>query len=1082
MRTLVLLLLAAGLAAAQEARILAQEVRLVLAPESGTFTSTVVVQAEGPGTLALAAMEGVTGAWDIEGALPPGPQRRTATLAGRIANPVTKAQGPTWVAGDRTPGTIGSEGSYLVRGFYLPSAAPCRFAIEITVPLPHRAVSQGRRVEEREEEGVYRVRYEAAGTQDALVVVAGPWEVDEETIGDAVCRTYLYPQDRSHKALLLATLREELPRFTAIFGPLPEGRFDVVENFFATGYGFPEFTLLGDSVIRYVCAKTAREGKRVLPAGYLDHELVHCWLGNRLLVDYSRGNWCEALTTYFANYGAAEREDGGAAYRARVSSSYSLRVDGANDYPLREFRSKSHAFENDLGYGKGSMLFHMLAREIGREALEGAVRHALLTRGGRALGWDDLVAALGEGCGRDLAPFFEPWLARTGAPVLEAGSLRVQGNRITGTLLQAQAGPPYPLPIPLRITTSAGTEEHVVFSNSKETAFTLEAKAAPTLLEIDPEHHIFRRVPRERCAPCLQAVVTAPRRVGFGDEALLASLEIERIEPALPADAAVLAVGLPAAVRDALVAGATRQMPDLRFAEGSFRIGDALYDRPGDALLVSFARVESPGLPVTLFCGNGPEAYARSRTLPYYATEGWVVFRDGAPVARGVFPADRAARAEITAARTGEPEGLVRDLLWLTDPSHAGRRAGTAEAYNLANELRGRLHRAGLAVLPWPAVEVPHARLVGDRVLTLLHGDEKVRLEGVFFPFHRTASPENPAVFTRIAEGGGGEAEKALVLLPEGAGEAEVERCIEAGAAVVALVASEPSMKALARDAVWPGALPPSLAEEAALRGVDPALGAAGRIVAGQRRRLKVPFVYLSPAAAEELRRRGCGGVLEFSVRLSLGSTSNLVGVFGEAVRPGILLSAHWDGVGTLGGAPAQGAADNAAGCAIVLWVAELLRRDHDAGRFRRPVVLALFGAEEMGLLGSTQFAALTASGQGPIPPPRAAVNVDGIGSHLEGEVFLVGRSEAPSLLAAFERAMEGSGLALGRDIDRFAFREGSDHWPLHKIGVPAVTIYSADYRAMNTARDTVDRVDVGSMRRIALAVHRMVRDLAMAE
>jgi len=143
---------------------------------------------------------------------------------------------------------------------------------------------------------------------------------------------------------------------------------------------------------------------------------------------------------------------------------------------------------------------------------------------------------------------------------------------------------------------------------------------------------------------------------------------------------------------------------------------------------------------------------------------------------------------------------------------------------------------------------------------------------------------------------------------------------------------------------------------------------------------------------------------------------------------------------------------------------------------------VALFGGEEMGLLGSTQFAALAASGRGPLPPPSAAVNVDGIGSHPEGEVFLVGRSEAPGLLAAFERAVAAAGLRAGRDIDRFAFREGSDHWPLHRIGVPAVTVFSADYRAMNTAGDTVDRVDVGQLRRVALAVLQMARELATAE
>ena len=67
----------------------------------------------------------------------------------------------------------------------------------------------------------------------------------------------------------------------------------------------------------------------------------------------------------------------------------------------------------------------------------------------------------------------------------------------------------------------------------------------------------------------------------------------------------------------------------------------------------------------------------------------------------------------------------------------------------------------------------------------------------------------------------------------------------------------------------------------------------------------------------------------------------------------------------------------------------------------------------------------------------------------------------------------------LARDIDKFAFREGSDHWPLHEAGIPAVTVFSANYRAMNGPLDTVDKVDVGTLRNVAHAVYRMVRRLA---
>ena len=71
-----------------------------------------------------------------------------------------------------------------------------------------------------------------------------------------------------------------------------------------------------------------------------------------------------------------------------------------------------------------------------------------------------------------------------------------------------------------------------------------------------------------------------------------------------------------------------------------------------------------------------------------------------------------------------------------------------------------------------------------------------------------------------------------------------------------------------------------------------------------------------------------------------------------------------------------------AAGVAIVLWVAEQLKRDYEAGKLKRPVVVALFGAEELGLLGSTQFAGvvtLSVVGSAAGPSVHSKVGLCGI-------------------------------------------------------------------------------------------------------
>ena len=104
--------------------------------------------------------------------------------------------------------------------------------------------------------------------------------------------TYLFPEDSHLSEQYLDATAQYLDVYTELLGPYPFRKFAVVENFFPSGLGLPSFTLLGSRVI-----------KRGYTQPYsLGHEIVHSWLGNSVLNDFSKGNWVEGLTTYLANY------------------------------------------------------------------------------------------------------------------------------------------------------------------------------------------------------------------------------------------------------------------------------------------------------------------------------------------------------------------------------------------------------------------------------------------------------------------------------------------------------------------------------------------------------------------------------------------------------------------------------------------------------------------------------------------------------------------------------------------------------------------------------------------------------------
>jgi len=192
------------------------------------------------------------------------------------------------------------------------------------------------------------------------------------------------------------------------------------------------------------------------------------------------------------------------------------------------------------------------------------------------------------------------------------------------------------------------------------------------------------------------------------------------------------------------------------------------------------------------------------------------------------------------------------------------------------------------------------------------------------------------------------------------------------------------------------------------------------------------------------------------------GSSANVVATkqgTGGA-RQLVIAVAHLDSVNHPGGpaAPAPGADDNGSGSAGILTLAAAM-----AGHsFEHDVMFILFGGEEQGLHGSTQFvAALPATDKTRV---KAVLNMDMIGhvNTTPQTVLLEGAALSQNLIDGLAAAAaEFTGLAVQTSLNPFA----SDHVPFLNDGVPAVlTIEGADNAndAIHTGADTLDRVDPG--------------------
>ena len=176
-------------------------------------------------------------------------------------------------------------------------------------------------------------------------------------------------------------------------------------------------------------------------------------------------------------------------------------------------------------------------------------------------------------------------------------------------------------------------------------------------------------------------------------------------------------------------------------------------------------------------------------------------------------------------------------------------------------------------------------------------------------------------------------------------------------------------------------------------------------------------------------------------------TSPNVIGALkGANPREGVIYTAHYDHLGMAEARPGDppgkdriynGARDNASGCAATLEIAQALARA--SSKPVRSIYIMFTTAEEAGLLGAEYFAAH------PVLPASAwaaNINIDTI--NLSGrakDIVLLGAERSSLGRTAAQLAAE-RGRIVGPDPEPgrgHFFR--SDHFPLAKAGIPAVSL-----------------------------------------
>ncbi|MCP3906338.1 MAG: M1 family metallopeptidase [Planctomycetes bacterium] len=407
---------------------------------------------------------------------------------------------------------------------------------------------------------------------------------------------------------------EYLDLYVPRLGAFPYRRFTIVENFFSSGFALPGFTVLGPQVVGMA--------PRSLAPGYLDHELIHAWWGNGVYVDARDGNWCEALTSYCANYFrriADEGEDAGRAYRRGILMKLSTDPETLDDGPLAAFGSADPAgggVNRFVGYDKGAFVFAMLTDAVGgSERTWSALRRFAARHLGRRATWDDLQAAFeAEHPDRPagwLDGFFRTWVREHTVP----------------RTVPPSASPDLPRAFARQ------------YAAAMESDLVSIASVDDEHVEIDPDFRLYRVLPPEHIVPTIAGTL------GRGGVAVRADSdrpEIAAYREQLEIDDAgenLLVIGHESARAVADLFARTTDPIVVR--PGSFTVGGKTYSEPEQAVLHTMQHPDRPGRFVTVFHANGDAGWSRLRLIRFYSRDTTIVWSGRRVLERRVFEPDR---------------------------------------------------------------------------------------------------------------------------------------------------------------------------------------------------------------------------------------------------------------------------------------------------------------------------------------------------------------------------------------------------------------------------------------------------------
>lgn len=549
---------------------------------------------------------------------------------------------------DESIGTIQPEGASLfTSSYWYPVVEQELFTYHMKVSLPPdwTPVTNARLLSQSGSEFEFMEQTE----QEDIYLIAAPFVVYQLEKNGIQYQVLLRQEDAQLAGVYLDLTPRYLEQYQRQIGSYPFSQFSVVENFWETGFGMPSFTLLGSSVMRLPFILNSS----------LPHEILHCWWGNGVFVDFSLGNWSEGLTTYQADYWQQRLVGADKAYRLGRLVEYN---DFVTRNPLREFalvdfKGRHDSASQAIGYGKSLMFFEMLENSVGTFQFTRSLQSFYQSHLSQRASYLDIKNSFEKTTGRNLETFFKQWWTQKGAPQIELVSASKSATLMQWKLsLYVGMRGNYTLDIPIRISGASRSEVRTVQLREGVRQFTFDLKYEPLSVEIDPDFRIFRHLYPEERPLTLSSVFgrnkLQVRTSAYQNEAqnipelwknrFKGQVEVREFNSSLPTESTIIIGRDPKVLK--LMADLTTSMgTNIEVTEqGVFKVGDKIYDLKTHDIALLIPHPLDAQLPLLwLSLADETEFTQWLPRLSHYGTFGYLVFEKREVPNKGSLPSGK---------------------------------------------------------------------------------------------------------------------------------------------------------------------------------------------------------------------------------------------------------------------------------------------------------------------------------------------------------------------------------------------------------------------------------------------------------